>query len=258
MASTRTQEMAQYSPDGKVIVYVAWASGNGEIWVCDSDGSHPLQLTHLGGPAPRFPRWSPDGLQVVFFANSRRQFDVYLISAHVGQLKQLTNSPYNEEGPSFSRDGKWVYFGSNRSGEYQVWKVPAAGGEATQVTQKGVFFPQESTDGTILFYLKGDSKGADEYISELWKVPVGGDEESRVLEKVYEYSFEVRPGGIFYASGPRSILYYDIAGGQKTRQIATLQKTIQSGFTVSPDEQWMLYPYVQDMQSDLMLVENFR
>jgi Tol biopolymer transport system component len=56
----------QYSPDGKEIAYVSWDSGNPEIWICDSDGSNPLQLTHLGGPEPASPHWSPNGQQIVF------------------------------------------------------------------------------------------------------------------------------------------------------------------------------------------------
>jgi Tol biopolymer transport system component len=147
IGSTQIKHLPQYSPDGKEIAYVSWDSGSPEIWICDSDGSNPLQLTHLGGPEPGFPHWSPDGQQIVFGMASPNQSRIYLIPAQGGQLKPLTKTPFNEGGASFSHNGRWLYFDSDRSGEQQVWKMPAEGGEQVQVTRKGGSNPQESADG---------------------------------------------------------------------------------------------------------------
>src|SRR4029077_20432032 len=43
ISSTRDDGAPQYSPDGKRIAFVSGRSGNGEIWVCDSDGSNAVQ-----------------------------------------------------------------------------------------------------------------------------------------------------------------------------------------------------------------------
>jgi eukaryotic-like serine/threonine-protein kinase len=137
IASTRVQEAAQYSPDGGAVAYVTWASGSAEIWICDRDGTNPLQLTHLAGPSPYSPRWSPDGRNIVFSMASGGQNDLFRVPAQGGQMRQLTHTPFNEGSPSYSRDGKWIYFDSNRTGDVQVSKIPAEGGEEMHVTRKG-------------------------------------------------------------------------------------------------------------------------
>ena len=64
--STRDDSSPQFSPDGKRIAFMSNRSGNLEIWVCDSDGSSPVQLTSFRGPNVSTPRWSPDGGRIAF------------------------------------------------------------------------------------------------------------------------------------------------------------------------------------------------
>jgi Tol biopolymer transport system component len=66
--STLHEEGADYSPDGKRIVFSSNRSGAREIWVADITGENALALTQFGGPVPGSARWSPDGRDVVFDA----------------------------------------------------------------------------------------------------------------------------------------------------------------------------------------------
>jgi Tol biopolymer transport system component len=52
-----------WSPDGKQIAYAERVGNSLEIFLCDADGSHPKQLTRLGG-FNIFPAWSPDGKRI--------------------------------------------------------------------------------------------------------------------------------------------------------------------------------------------------
>jgi Tol biopolymer transport system component len=265
VASTQTKHVARYSPNGKEILYVSFDSGNPEIWICNSDGSHPFQLTRLGGPDPGSPCWSPDGQQIVFTVHSGNQRDVYLIPAQGGRPQQLTRTPFNERSASFSRNGKSIYFESNRSGEEQIWKMPVEGGEQVQVTRKGGWHNAgESMDGKNLFYWKRKAPEPD--VGELWKVSVDGGEEIRVLESVSSANFDVKEHGIYYARSSgnswrweTAFFYYQFNDG-KTVPIATIQKAVAYGFSVSPDERWILYTQAEwdFARSNLMLVENLR
>ena len=259
VASTRVQESAQYSPDGRAIAYVAWASGSAEIWVCDRDGTNPSQLTHLGGRTPLVPHWSPDGKTIVFSMTAKGQSDLFVIPAQGGEIRQLTRTPPNERNPTYSRDGRWIYLDSDRSGVSEVWKMPADSGDAVQVTRKGGSNPLESLDGKTLFY----SKPKDQENNELWKVPADGGDEIRILEDVYLSNFDVKQQGVYYVSQEAQtgtqflFLFYDFAR-KKTRRIGTTRNWVQWGFTVSPDEQWILLTQgTRDKRADLMLVENF-
>ena len=70
ISSTLSDNSPNYSPDGERIVFASLRSGSWEIWVCEADGSNPVQLTHFGRGTTGTPRWSPDGREVAFDARA--------------------------------------------------------------------------------------------------------------------------------------------------------------------------------------------
>jgi Tol biopolymer transport system component len=66
ISSPRVQNDEQFSPDAQRIAFASNRSGSWEIWVCNNDGSSPLQLTSFGGPQAGTPHWSPDGHWIAF------------------------------------------------------------------------------------------------------------------------------------------------------------------------------------------------
>ena len=56
ISSNRSQEVPQYSPDGKKIVFASDRSGGSQIWICNSDASNPIQLTFMDAPNVGTPR----------------------------------------------------------------------------------------------------------------------------------------------------------------------------------------------------------
>ena len=146
-----------------------------EIWICDSDGRNPLQLTSFGGPyATGTPRWAPDGKLIAFDSRQNGPSDIFVISPEGGSPRRLTKEPSEDFVPSWSRDSRWIYFCSERGGKgnLQIWKMPAEGGPATQVTQKGGFGAFESFDRKWLFYSKWNPS------DEIWRIPIAGGPES--------------------------------------------------------------------------------
>lgn len=132
----------------------------------------------------------------------------------------------------------------------------AGGGEAVQVTKLGGGYGAfESQDSQWLYYLKSEFDGS------LWRVPTGGGQEQQVLDSVYDANFAVGRKGIYFmanTTGKIPIEFFDFASGKRTR-LATLDKVPTWGFSVSPDERWILYAQLDEAWTgDLMLVENFR
>ena len=123
LSSTLDEHTPDYSPDGKRITFTSTRSGNEEIWMANADGSHPVQLTNMGGPSTVNPRWSPDGRKILFTSRPKGSSDLYLLDPSTGSWRRLTSDPANDVEPRWSRNGRWIYFGSNRTGRYEVWKM---------------------------------------------------------------------------------------------------------------------------------------
>jgi TolB protein len=89
-----------------------------ELWVADTDGGNPRQVTRLGA-ANFAPYFHPDGRRIIFASNQpdprSRNFDLYLVNLDGGGLQQVTTSPEFDGFPMFSPDGKRLVFASNRN-----------------------------------------------------------------------------------------------------------------------------------------------
>ncbi|MDQ3175258.1 MAG: hypothetical protein M3Q91_16370, partial [Acidobacteriota bacterium] len=255
---------AQFSPDGKRITFESLRSGTHQVWVCEADGSNPIQLTSMGEVSPGSALWSPDGRQIAFDAQAEVNNDdirhIHVVNAEGGPPRRITTGASYDGMPSWSKDGRSIYFASNRSGGWQVWKVPVEGGEAVQLTKNGGFRTYESPDGKFIYYSKLDASG-------LWRIPVEGGEESLVLDQPqagYWHAWVVVDRGIYFIKPepkpPATIEFFSFATRRVTR-IASLEKeSFKWGSTlaISPDERWILYTLLDQSGSDIMLVENFR
>ncbi len=261
IASTRPDVGPQFSPDGKRIVFVSGRSGSPEIWLCDSEGLNPVQLTSFGGPLTGVPRWSPDGQRIAFDSIKEGHPDIYVVSAEGGSPRRLTTESSSDVRPSWSKDGRWIYFGSDRSGAWQVWKMPAEGGSAVQVTRQGGREAFESPDGKFVYYSKQLG------VSGIWRVPVEGGEETQVLDRGEQSNWAVLDQGICLlnrkATPVPATEFFSFATRRLT-QLGALPNEARTpmgmapAFGVSRDGRWILYVQVDRVESDIMLVENFR
>jgi TolB protein len=83
----------RYSPDGSEIAFWSQSSGDvGNLWIMDTDGSNPFQLTTAG--AGEF-SWSPDGSQIVFVQHDARKAEtqngtLWIMNSDGSNKRQLT------------------------------------------------------------------------------------------------------------------------------------------------------------------------
>jgi dipeptidyl aminopeptidase/acylaminoacyl peptidase len=257
--STHMDTNPQYSPDGSRIAFTSSRSGTVQIWVCDKDGSDPVQLTNFDTDAAT-PRWSPDGGYIAFDSPTEGKGDIYVVSAKGGPVRRITSGSSDENMASWSQDGKWIYFESDRSGVPQIWKASPAGGTPVQVTQEGGAEAFESRDGKFVYYTKWGHRG-------IWKKPTdGGGPETLVIDRGSAYYWGLFDKGICLidleaAAGPviDCLDFYTsrIAIVSRLPKNTHINKTGPS-FSVSADGRRMLYVIVAREESDIMMVDNFR
>jgi Tol biopolymer transport system component/predicted Ser/Thr protein kinase len=274
IASTRVDASPDYSPDGKRIVFASNRSGFDEIYVADRDGSNVAALTSFRGGVVGSPVWSPDGTRIAFDARVNGNVDVYVMDAVGGPPRRLTTDAATDVVPTWSRDGKWLYFTSRRGGRPEIWKMPADGGRQSQITHAGGFRALESPGGKVIYYAKqrGDT--------EIWQAPPEGGEEKLAIAygdgsgaRVTMFAYwALGNEGIYFVEQARTtgtvspnarqfaLRFFSFA----TRQIDTavsLERPpfpLTGGLAISPDRRSALLTQLDRLDSDIMVLENFR
>jgi len=248
----------EFSSDGKKIAFLSDRIGRMEVWTCNRDGSDLIQLTNLGGATSAGPpRWSPDNQRIAFYSSLGEHNAIFVMKAEGGLARPLTRDASDNVNPSWSRDGKSIYFTSNRSGEWQIWKMPSDGGEPLQLTKQGGFRAFESADGKVIYYANASSD------PDIWRVPAAGGQESPVSPRIHLQRWRdwaLIDNGIFFfreRSAPHPVLrFFDFATARVT-DVVTLEKPGE-WISASADGKFILYHQIDDEESNIMLLENFR
>jgi Tol biopolymer transport system component/DNA-binding winged helix-turn-helix (wHTH) protein len=254
ITSTGQDTEPQYSPDGQRISFSSSRSGEEDIWVSASDGTHPRQITtgFRGGSA----RWSPDGRSLAFDSMRSGTWNIYAVSsAQGGTPRAVTAEQSSNVRPSWSRDGRWIYFGSDRSGRWEIWKIPSSGGQPVQLTTRGGFEAFESPDGAALYFANRDAPG-------LWRVSVTGGEAVPVVDHGVQSHFAVADRGLFLvnvtAQPVPTVEVLDFSSG-RVETIGSLPPATNlnlggPGFHVSRDGKFVLYTNRGVIASDITML----
>jgi Tol biopolymer transport system component len=177
-AETRVVENAfgpAWAPDGRSLSFDATWAGPRRIWVADTTGRNPRQVTSDSSEAVIHARarWSPDGRRLVFRRQDKSSADVATAEAGAGTIVRLTADNMLDLDPAWSPDGRRIYLTSNRGGGLNLWRIPVApdgraAGPAEQVTT-GAGDDVEAAvapDGRrLVFAVRGIN-------ADLWRLPV--------------------------------------------------------------------------------------
>jgi Tol biopolymer transport system component/DNA-binding winged helix-turn-helix (wHTH) protein len=260
LVSTREQTNPTYSPDGTHIAFESNRGGVPEIWVSDSDGSNLVQVSRLNNYATGTPHWSPDGRKLAFDSWIRGHAEVYVVDfSELMSRKVATNFSVMFQ-PSWSHDGRWIYFLSLIGGEApKVYRCLENGGNATMVSPGPAFSFRESFDGETLYFVDGWTDATLKRVSVNQPGPASPVEGMPLLKDAALWT--VVPGGIYFvpADSPHSIRYFDLST-RRVHRITEVDRDFNSangGLSVSPDGRWILYSQVDDVNSDIMLVNHF-
>jgi len=247
---------ARVSPSGKFITFESRRSGSPEVWVCDRDGSNPVQLTSFGGAQIGPPSWSPDSSRIVFDVRTADKPELYIVSIDGGPPKQFSTSTPNASYPFWSADGQSIYFSTEPPGV--IWKAPVAGGKAVRLTGEGEdgSAPQEAVEEKRVYFDRVEAGH-----THAWSASVNGGDERPVTGMPADIGWVPARNGLYFINGaPRhfALNYFDFVT-QHVRKIADLPGLFTVwGPTLSSDGRAFLFSGIEHSEGDIFLVEGFR
>jgi dipeptidyl aminopeptidase/acylaminoacyl peptidase len=109
---TRQVGGADWSPDGKQIVFTSNMSGRNNLWLVSAEGGWPTQLT-VSDQRQAAAAWSPDGKWIAYHSDydGDEQWDLFIVSPKTGQVVNLTNTrDIAEMGPVWSPDSRYIAY----------------------------------------------------------------------------------------------------------------------------------------------------
>lgn len=107
----------EISPDGKQVVYQVTTvslednTSSTALWVAATDGkTPPRQLTDPKGKKDTNPRWSPNGITILFESTRLGTPQLFVVPAAGGEPRQATNISTGAENGIWSPDGAYIAF----------------------------------------------------------------------------------------------------------------------------------------------------
>jgi dipeptidyl aminopeptidase/acylaminoacyl peptidase len=148
---------AQWSPDGRVIVYSADAEGGKDMFQQRLDGGAPRPV--LRRPGDQWPSdWSGIGNLLLFTeVKADVSMGVWVQPLDSGAPRAYVDEPSNEKGGRLSPNGKWVAYTSDETGQEEIYLQPfPTPGPRTVVSVGGGVDPVWRGDSQELYYFRGD------------------------------------------------------------------------------------------------------
>ncbi|HEY8106538.1 MAG TPA: protein kinase [Gemmatimonadales bacterium] len=162
-----------YSPDGTRLAFDAERAGPRRIWITDSSGHNPRQITSDSSEAVAHtePRWSPDGTRLAFRRIEKTKSQIVVVDLASQAMIRMTSGSSTNMDPAWSPDDRYLYFASDRGGGLNLWRVPVgatgpAGPPEQLTTGAGDDVePTVAGGGKVAFAVRGIN-------SDVWRLPV--------------------------------------------------------------------------------------
>ena len=256
LQSSSGEGQPRFSPDGRSLAFTSDRSGASEVWIADSDGSRPRQLTYKSFHIAGYVRWSPDSKLVAFHGRLPSEPQIYTARIADGLVTQLTHRKPGLMAPSWASDGMSIYADALENGKNRTYRVPVPGGEpqllfegsdAIELPARNLLiFEKEDESGIYYRSLIGDiAKNPEHLIVSDYHTPWGG--------------FYPVDNGIYYigsTSAGRALAFrfYSFDTGS-SMDVGAAPNNLGVGLAVTPDRTRLAYSTNSRGSEDLIQID---
>ena len=105
--------LADFSPDGKQIVFSSNVAGGSQIFISNADGKNSKRISREGG-SYYDPSWSPKGDKIAFTKQEGGHFYIGVMDID-GSNERMVSKSFHVEAPRWSSNGKFlIYYKTER------------------------------------------------------------------------------------------------------------------------------------------------
>jgi serine/threonine protein kinase/sugar lactone lactonase YvrE len=216
---------ADISHDGTRLVFPRFENGRMELVVSSRDGTKPRVLAVLEtGYQYVTPRWSSDDRLVAYQRGTGSAFDIFVVPAVGGEVRQLTQHGARLEGLTWAPDRPSIVFASSRGStiwylpKTNLWVVDADGTGLRQLTfgEESYTYPDLSASGAIVV-----NRVRRQF--DIWRYPVDGSpiENVRRAVRITQQTSDVHTPSV--SPGDRELAYVSDSGGHANIWVVNLE-----------------------------------
>lgn len=152
------------SPTDIVFMAIDKAADEWDIYRYNSISGKITNLTEKSGFRNEDPKFSPDGLNVVFkrgyWDNSRNDFTYNLaeINLSSGEITMITDDTKEQAMPYYSEDGNYIYYSEYVNGISSIWRLDRETSEKSEIyAENGVTAYYPVVKGENMYFSKWHS-----------------------------------------------------------------------------------------------------
>jgi TolB protein len=125
--SSANDQVPNFSPDGRQIVFYSDRSGMNRLYLIPAEGGEPSVIGHWSIPS-RAASWSPDGRRILFQSGvDGGTSDIYVTDPSGRTPQRLTDFGSASGVPVYSPDGKLLAFNATLEGSSRIFVMDADG-----------------------------------------------------------------------------------------------------------------------------------
>ncbi|MCC7431383.1 PD40 domain-containing protein [bacterium] len=176
------------------IAFAVNSDGTMNLVLAELDSTSVKNLRYLtnfsNGEQVYYPKFSPDGKQIVFDVSSFDGRDVALLNTDGTNFHYVANSKLDERNPNFSADGTKIIYSCDKTGIFNIYSYEFSSGKTEILTNVtgGAFMPSQNKDGKIAYA----EFAVDGYKIAILDKPKNLDENLAVYIENYESTIPTR------------------------------------------------------------------